>query len=914
MTRTSSTFPKTFPSLRILFLAIFFALIGTARGALAQYLTSQTLPPPPYVSDAYGPYPPLSQPMILHYQKNWPLQNGGSSVAPNPMVERMSAVGWQYLEPTSPGSFVWGSLFVNPPTPPSTCASPGDAWIPYASCYNPAGATGLRPGNLFYTFLQVPGWASSGGTTWTVSSAAVSSCDVTSNYCVVIVTVTIPSGVTLPVYETSGVTDLISVSGVSDSGGHSLTATNASLIAAPVSLGSNSYQLSYKVSYWIYGDTTSDITHVDTCTTSCVLSGAEASYGSAYPPSDINSGSETCTVAVNTSEKGNCYFRAFVDAFMQQNCPGVTVNTPQSNVCAIHYFEGWNEFNSDGYWQGTYWELARMMLDANDIIKAYCSDCYFAAGSVSAGGDGYHQHETANPTDESPIYSIAMGQLLADWYNQQSRHLSTPVPDALSVHPYPSNFASGATVGSVYENPNPFVPMPETNVTFATSSLTEYDLTNPITPTPTGCPNNNPYASTCYNPYANPGAGCNTPNAPQPYVTGTPGVARLKCRDSVINVMVDIGSSVAGVMSQVNSKISGASFNLNTPVWNTESGTNGYFRSDFFNRLPASGSFTDSIDHTDTALVDQAYVARQSILLAAAGSAATSNSYAAANASLNMWYQADNATYDPLYLNMPTVGWQANYHYASGSMIWDGHNIQVSASHTTTTSTPYYSGATEPNWSASAQGKKLPVDGDVVWETLVYDPTLVGSLAVTATGRAFSVVHDWFANLHIKFTGNATAWQAGQVYNLGDMVSDGAMRQQVTGISGMHTSGTAAPTWNRGMYSTTSDNGELTWTTVGTNQCWGNGATSNALASGIWQCPIIEESDNVTGWIVWYATGPVSDPDTLALTVYPTMATPGGITCERQLTGAVVTKANPPNPTVYPLPEIIDQSTSAQCH
>jgi hypothetical protein len=134
------------------------------------------------------------------------------------------------------------------------------------------------------------------------------------------------------------------------------------------------------------------------------------------PPSDIGSGDN--------------YFKNYVTALMQHLC-GTSTQPPNPIVggCSnMRYIEMWNEFNSDGYWTGTDAQLATMSNDASKIIHIYCGDCYVVAGSVSAGGDGYHAN--GQPGNYMPA--------LEDYLQAWGAISGASLPNAVSFHAYPS--------------------------------------------------------------------------------------------------------------------------------------------------------------------------------------------------------------------------------------------------------------------------------------------------------------------------------------------------------------------------------------------------------------------------------------------------------------------------------------------
>jgi len=165
------------------------------------------------------------------------------------------------------------------------------------------------------------------------------------------------------------------------------------------------------------------------------------------PPTDINT-SATCQTPLAGTVTTDCQFKEFVTGLMQHTC-GVTSQpgSPLVGQCKIKNFESWNEFNEDGYWHGTYSDLAKMAEDAAHIVRLYCGDCLFGAGSTSGGGKGY------SPLNTTPYYDLALEAFLTSW-----KASTEPAPDFISWHPYPVRSKDAAG------NPLTPVPFPETNV------------------------------------------------------------------------------------------------------------------------------------------------------------------------------------------------------------------------------------------------------------------------------------------------------------------------------------------------------------------------------------------------------------------------------------------------------------------
>lgn len=132
---------------------------------------------------------------------------------------------------------------------------------------------------------------------------------------------------------------------------------------------------------------------------------------------------------------------------------------PTSSTCKIRNFESWNEFNANGYWDDYYQNLATMSEDAARIVAAYCSNCQFGAGSVTAGGVGYNDSEvntrSGSPNKHYTYYNDALAQLLLDWKADAANDSTIPEPIFISWHPYAANYETSSTQALTPQ------PMPE---------------------------------------------------------------------------------------------------------------------------------------------------------------------------------------------------------------------------------------------------------------------------------------------------------------------------------------------------------------------------------------------------------------------------------------------------------------------
>jgi hypothetical protein len=153
-----------------------------------------------------------------------------------------------------------------------------------------------------------------------------------------------------------------------------------------------------------------------------------------------------CQGVLSGTNTTDCRFKEFVTAFMEHNCP------TGPSTCSIRNFEFWNEFNANGYWDDSYLNLAAMGEDAATIVRQYCSNCLFGAGSVSAGGTGWNDTEVTarNPAHlHWTYYDEALANFLLDWKASGVRE-----PDFISWHAY----SASAGVGTAALTPQ---PMPE---------------------------------------------------------------------------------------------------------------------------------------------------------------------------------------------------------------------------------------------------------------------------------------------------------------------------------------------------------------------------------------------------------------------------------------------------------------------
>jgi hypothetical protein len=713
-------------------------------------------------------------------------------------------------------------------------------WWPQATCFASGGRYNANPNNILYTFYTVPQWASviNGTHGSPIDGWTVASTDCTAGICTLTLNTTgnpniNPGGQLF--YWINGTPHQVNVNSVSNSNstapviafGYSGTAGNSS----------NSY----------------------------------VTFTNTEPPSDANNATETCKLPDGNPATGHCYFKEYVTWMMMHTCRdsngtfnGVTVkyavgDTNALNTCVIHYWEGWNEFNSNNFWSGSYTQLAHMMDDAAYIIHQYCKDCFLAAGSVTAGGDaGRPPYIPAS--DGSVVYLEALGQLLHDW---NGFHSSTK-PDMLSIHPYPGTdniYMPAMPESSIPARWDPSVAPYSTQLAsnacstsnvVACINICNSSGYNPSGGSCTAVVANPLPAGTAGDPWAGaPAPGCGTQQTRftkyVPASTYTNPSPEIHCRDSFLNEVRATRQLLTDIVTVGDLPSGWVSTTL--PLWNTESGWGGGDETNFLGATPVS--LHDPHDSTLETFFQQSYMARYGILASES------------ELDLNLLYQ------------------------------WD-INHTITCSHGTGDCDAYPLDLQSPwqdqhqNWGQL--GSKFTRDP-------VSPTSTNGTFKPTRPAYTFNRVLHWLTGA--TFNGTAPAMVARNTfYNYGAVVYDGLNVHTVM-VAG--TSGATAPTWNNAVYGTTADGSTLVWENMGDKNCRDTSTFSSAnnINQNVWAC-YITKSGGYTGTVVWYTPF-----DSVIL-----FNTPSGQTCLKDIDGGLATVTVASAHHIYNRPALFDSTSS----
>ncbi len=856
-----------------------------------------TATPPSYPLTSL-PYPDLYLNAPSHWGQMAPQNTTGGFLPTVPITRVVQDVHWPDIQPESSSSNWITSLARLGMTQligsgGSNCSSISIAsyWWPEASCFGSNGSYTSNPNNILYTFYNVPAWASVSYGTFTDQKGSIVGWKVTN--------VTNQSGIC-----TQKGTDCTLTLTISFSGGSGLAPGTPVLVNITNDGGSTYSQYKVTPTYGTFSSnsqtltvTLSDIVATPTTSNSYV------SFTLAQPPSDVYS-SKTCALPDgNTSSNGDCYFKSFVTYLMMNTCRnangqfGVTVTkgSPALSTCVIHYWEGWNEFNTDRFWTGNYSMLAKMMSDAETIIKQYCNNCYFAAGSVTAGGDAGHYTSGLNINDSSGVYIQALGQLLKDWYHYNQNYGNTVTPDMLSVHPYPGYDNIYMPAMPETREPVKFDPKLTgyTNINTCTGTYTDSNGT--VWGTPYGCVNicGRTYSSsgsyTTYNPlpalgctalvanpatsaYGNAWPGCGdfmidgvTPNLNtltiyQKDSEWTSDPPKQACRDSFVNALRSTEALIGTMTSNGIEDLPAGWISASLPVWNTESGWGSFGETNFVG-ANTNSPFHDPSDASLTTFEQQSYIARMGILAAESGAA------------LNLWYQWDLAA---------------------------------------TTTYP----GTPVTYPAQFQVPKEPdeVESFGNWGQLgnnfvTGSNSTNGTMQATRAAYTFNRVYHWLSGMqgvtNVVFNGTAPAgrWASNHYYAQNTTIYDGTNVQRVVTAG---TSGSSTPTWNGALYGQTTDN-SVVWENMGDKNCndtstFNSNAYPNNITPSVFVC-YITGSNGYQGTLLWYTP----------FDQYTTYPAPADETCLKDIDGNLKEVSSGSYHTILNRPALYDNTPSAEC-
>lgn len=797
-----------------------------------------------------------------------------------PLTRVVGSVHWPNIAPES-SSTTWStalaSIGIKPaPTNCSSDTADESLWWPMASCWGTAGTSSSNPNNLLYTFYLTPYWASQtngthrdGGTPssitgWDMASApTINSGTCTTGTCNVTLYLSTTGGTNLANYKSV----IVNISNGSTYTGYTVEIPNGGL---------GTYTTDVQPITVILNKTVATPTQSNTYVT----------YTQQEPPSDVpvnGVGGNTCPTLVDGSDggTGDCIFKNYVTWIMMQTCNRTSKPTSPLSTCVIHYFEGWNEFNTDTFWRGNNSQLARMMIDGQAIVKAYCSDCFWIAGSVSAGGDaGHNIAGTSQQYNTAGTYVEALGELLTQWHDLAP---NSP-PDAISMHPY-------ADYDNIY-----MPPMPEVNTPAST-----IEQTSPYAPTSwdpsvsgygtlatcnttsgaAGCVNicgySNNYGkwsgSSCSayienppsgSPYGTAAPGCSAQNQMMTYVKATsftPPSPWFHCRDSFVNSLRATRQMLTDIVS-VGDLPSGWLSASTTPIWNTESGPGPYSDYVFPGLTPKNSTILDPYDTSLTTFYTQSYIARLSIL----GAEST--------AAMNLWYQWDENT---TYTCDPNTSSVCNEYPAYMQGI---------------------PGISDNLWQSGINWGQLGnnfVEGSQT-------TTNTGTFQPTRAAYTFNRVYHWLLGATFDGVAPSGVWQANHSYAQNDIIYDGVNIQKVKTAG---TSGGSAPSWHKGVYDTTSDN-TVVWENMGDKNCNDTSTfnSSGYLNPGVWACYISKTSPaGYQATIYW-----VQPFDTVV-----SVETPSGEQCLRDIDGNLIYETAGSFHRILNRPAMFDNSSSTVC-
>ncbi len=114
-----------------------------------------------------------------------------------------------------------------------------------------------------------------------------------------------------------------------------------------------------------------------------VVCGNPMRRGTCSPPSDLFANAP-CQGPLSGVTTTDCQFKEYITSLMNRVCTGQAPN----RHCQIQSYGCWNEPNLDGFWSGTYDELAKLCSDVVTTVKAQCEDCLVVSPEISAAAGG----------------------------------------------------------------------------------------------------------------------------------------------------------------------------------------------------------------------------------------------------------------------------------------------------------------------------------------------------------------------------------------------------------------------------------------------------------------------------------------------------------------------------------------------
>jgi len=148
--------------------------------------------------------------------------------------------------------------------------------------------------------------------------------------------------------------------------------------------------------------------------------GPQSPRGFCTPPAGLYTNA-ACQGPMAGVTATDCIFKEYITALMDHVCGG---KAPNKN-CKIRNYSCWNEPNQDGFWSGSYADLAKLCSDFVETVKSQCQSCTTLGPEVAAAAD-----VGTKMNGDSRSASVYFENFLKA--SAQYGHY----PDAAAFHPY----------------------------------------------------------------------------------------------------------------------------------------------------------------------------------------------------------------------------------------------------------------------------------------------------------------------------------------------------------------------------------------------------------------------------------------------------------------------------------------------